>query len=138
MPITDIIPGAVICLPGTGSYSGRDKSHNCVVVGETKKGDIILVPISTYHPRCDGSCIIDSNESVLDSKKKAASHKSFAAYYAAKLVPKKAYIKKINDNEISLIGHVDSSLLARVRKGIITSAQVEGCILMAYKQTGES
>jgi hypothetical protein len=100
---------------------------------------LALAALATIHPVLLADPTTEDNiQSVLDSKKKAASHKSFSAYYAAKLVPKKAYVKRINGNEVGLIGHVESSLLARVRNGIMISTQVEGCILMAYKQIGRS
>lgn len=134
MPITDIVPGAVIRLPGTEAYmSAANKSHNCVIVGETPQGNLLLIPICTYRSRCDCTCVIDRNDAILDSKKRAVEHKSFAAYYEAKLVSKKAYIKRINNNEIAYLGCITSLLLARINDGFSISSEVKGHISTAYK-----
>jgi hypothetical protein len=134
MQITDIVPGAVVRLPDTEAYmSYANKSHNCVIVGETQQGDLLLIPICTYRSRCDCTCVIERNDSILDSKKIAVEHKSFAAYYEAKLVPKKAYIKRINNNEITYLGCITSLLLARIHDGFSISSEVKGHISTAYK-----
>jgi hypothetical protein len=127
MKIDNLVAGAVIRLPGTGSTNDGRRAHDFIVIGETNSGDFLVVPICSLHPKCDQTCTIQPNElSILQ-------HESYAAFYQAKLIPKQGTINRINSNEVSQSGSVSSSLLARVKAGVVSSTETEPHILTAFK-----
>jgi hypothetical protein len=127
MKIDNLVAGAVIRLPGTGSTSDGRRAHDFIVIGETKDGDFLVVPICSSHVKCDQTCKILPREfSILIRE-------SYVAYYQAKLISKKATIDRINNGEVTKSGAISSELLTRVKAGLTTSAETEPHILTAYK-----
>jgi hypothetical protein len=122
----DLVPGSVIRIPGTGSGQNRKKPHDCIVVGETSDGDIILVPICSTHSKCDRTCVITPRDTTI------VEHESYAAYYEAKLKPKQSTIRQISTGELQRADSISPALLRRVIDGLKSSRETESFIISAF------
>jgi hypothetical protein len=127
MNVENLVAGAIIRLPGTGSTKDGRRAHAFVTIGETNSGDFLVVPICSLHSKCDQTCKIHPKELSM------LSHESYAAFYQAKLIPKKGTINRINSGEISQTGNISPELLERVKVGLVSSTETEPHILTAFK-----
>jgi hypothetical protein len=127
MKVDNLVAGAVIRLPGTGSTKDGRRTHAFIVIGETNNGDFLVVPICSLHPKCDQTCKIQPREFPI------LSHESYAAFYQAKLIPKQGTINRINCGEVPQSGNISLELFERIKTGLASSTETEPYILTAFK-----
>ena len=126
MPSPKLAPGAVVYLPGTGKKGDEGDAHRCIVVAEDPKNDdLLLVPICTYHDKCDKTVVLADLNIKTSANVALITRKSYVGYYQSKMVPKSGLQKKVEAGEIQYRGDVAADLLAQVRKGIDISQETE-------------
>ncbi|MEQ8450874.1 MAG: hypothetical protein RLQ25_02915, partial [Alphaproteobacteria bacterium] len=72
-----------------------------------------LVPICTFHGGADSTVIVDQKTRGL-----SLTRKSYIAYYAAKKVPRKATIRRIEGKELTASGPIPKELLDEINAGV--------------------
>ena len=125
----DLGEGIAIRYPGTGPDHDPARPHICVIVSPpTPDGELIIVPVETHHPKCDGSCVIDPKE-----WRDCLTRLSFIAYYNAKIVSLSNTQSRVNEGEITYIGPVPKELFSRIKYGMDDTNELEEFVKNKYK-----
>lgn len=106
--------GSVVFVHGTGAKEKASTPHRFVIVGDdAEKGDWLIVPICSFHAKADSTCAFDRKDC-----NNLVDHKSYAAYYMAKKVPKKTFKPEHR-------GQLPTALFEKIRIGINASSETE-------------
>jgi hypothetical protein len=124
--------GVAVLYPNTGGENDPGRAHRIVVVGETKDGDLLLVPICSQHANCDKTCTISPNESWA-----SVTRDSYAAYYVMKRTTRKALESQINDGRVTYIGEVPPDIYGKIKAGILRSKETSPKFQKYYKEAEE-
>ena len=121
----EIAEGVAVNYPGTGPVHDAGRSHICVVIHvDTATRDVLLVPVCSFHDRCDKTCVLEPIDGWREIKKR-----SFMGYYQIKKVPLRAMQIRIQSGEITYLGQVPPMLYGKIRAGVTSSPETEARIL---------
>ena len=124
-------PGDAFFLRGTGGFSNPGGAHLCVcLTGECPKGNLLVVPVVTYRPGFDTSCMIGVGDHEF------IKHSSCVSYGQAKLVYGKAVERDIEGSVYDLAERIDPLILKKMRHGVFSSGDIPEFALKFAKAQG--
>lgn len=128
MAIPVYAAGDAVYIYGTGPARAASKPHVHVIVKiDADKGNIYVVPMSSYRPNCDEACVLQPNDGW-----GAVQHKSFIEYDKAKIMVIKGSEMGLEELRITFLGKVPEPIYAKVIKGINESDEVEPWFSRAF------
>ena len=101
-----------------------------VVKDDKSSGDFLLVPICSVTDKSDATCQVEAPGGNLDLHKP-----SYAAYYMAKKVGRKATQMRVDAKEIRHMGEIDAALLSQIKAGIMRTKDAEPWFLRDFLRT---
>lgn len=128
MAVPNYEVGDAVYYYGTGSSLNPKTPHTHVIVKiDSDKGDVYLIPISTFNSKCDQTCIVDETMGV-----PKIVHKSYASYFHARKVGIKGFEMKLEASEITYSGKIPDDVFQRIVAGIKVSEDVEDWFLREF------
>lgn len=107
-PVIEI--GVALRYRGTGPANRPSTPHTCVVItNPDSAGDLLIVPICTYHPRADPTCVLEVSVGWAPIR-----WKSYVGYYLIKRVYLKNLYLQLVHGDLSYIGVTPSSILEQI------------------------
>jgi hypothetical protein len=103
-------------IPGTGPERDPERGHLFIVLTSPNvEKQVLATSVSSYYPRCDHTCILESG------CHKFIKRKSFVLYAQASTFPAEKIIQRVQDGEIRYMGLIEETIFEKICDGLLDS-----------------
>ncbi len=114
----------------TGPGHDLGRLHVCIVVtDEDVAGDVLLVPICSFHNKADTTCVLDETSGV-----PRVIHKSYAAYHDMKRTRVATIEDLLRSANVTYLGVIGGLTYSKVKDGVLKSDETIPKFQTYFKQ----